>query len=59
VRRKKLAPKKEQVELFKFDDALWHYADIKMALDLDDGVKVNFGKFGDFWADQKAVTGKK
>jgi hypothetical protein len=33
--------------------------DMKIALDLDDGVKVNYGKFGDFWVEQKAVTGKK
>jgi transcription antitermination factor NusG len=30
-----------------------------IALDLDDGVKVNSGKFGDLLAEVKAVTGKK
>ncbi len=28
-------------------------------LDLDDGVKVNYGKFGDLLAEVKAITGKK
>jgi hypothetical protein len=26
-------------------------------LDLDDGVKVNYGKFGDLLSDVKAITG--
>ena len=30
----------------------------KIALDLDDGVKVNYGKFGDLLAEVKAVHGK-
>ena len=38
--------KKKQTELSKFDDELRHYADMKISLDLDDGVKVNYGKFG-------------
>jgi hypothetical protein len=29
------------------------------SLDLDDAVKVNYRKLGDFWVEQKAVTGKK
>ncbi|MGL5291109.1 MAG: BREX-1 system adenine-specific DNA-methyltransferase PglX, partial [Vibrionaceae bacterium] len=48
---------KKQNELSKFDDKLKHYADMRIALDLDDGVKVNYGKFGDLLADVKAVTG--
>ena len=32
---------------------------MKIALDLDDGVKVNYGEFGDLLAETKAVTGKK
>ncbi len=38
--------KKKQVELKSFDDELRHYADMKIAIDLDDGVKVNCGRFG-------------
>jgi hypothetical protein len=59
VKRKKPTPKNKRVELSKFHDALRDFADMKIALDLDDGVKVNYGKFGDFWVEQKAVTGKK
>ncbi len=51
--------KKKQAELRNFDDELRHYADMKIALDLDDGVKVNYGKFGNLLALKKAVTGKK
>lgn len=29
-----------------------------LSLDLDDGVKVNYGKFGDLLAEVKAVCGK-
>ena len=36
---------------------LKHYADMRISLDLDDGVKVNYGKFGDLLADVKAITG--
>ena len=42
-----------------FDEELRHYADKRIELDLDDGVKVNYGKFGDLLAEKKAVTGKK
>jgi len=48
---------KHQTELRAFDEKLRHYADQRMALDLDDGVKVNYGKFGDLLAEVKAVTG--
>ena len=41
-----------------YDEKLRHYADQRIALDLDDGVKVNYGKFGDLLAEVKAVTGK-
>ncbi len=50
---------KHQVELLAFDEKLRHYADKRIALDLDDGVKVNYGKFGDLLAEVKAVHGKK
>ena len=36
-----------------------HAADQKISLDLDDGVKVNYGKFGDLLAEAKAITGAK
>ncbi|OLO12630.1 SAM-dependent methyltransferase [Chromohalobacter japonicus] len=48
---------KQQAELNTFDEKLRHYADQRISLDLDDGVKVNNGKFGDLLADVKAVTG--
>ncbi|MER3168363.1 BREX-1 system adenine-specific DNA-methyltransferase PglX [Salmonella enterica subsp. enterica serovar Chester] len=44
-------------ELRSFDDRLRHYADMRISIDLDDGVKVNYGKFGDLLADVKAITG--
>ena len=33
--------------------------EIIFEIDLDDGVKVNYGKFGDLLAEVKAITGKK
>jgi type II restriction/modification system DNA methylase subunit YeeA len=48
---------KQQAELHAFDEKLRHVADKKIDLDLDDGVKVNYGKFGDLLAEVKAVTG--
>jgi type II restriction/modification system DNA methylase subunit YeeA len=50
---------KQREELRTFDEKLRHYADQRITLDLDDGVKVNYGKFGDLLAEVKAVTGKK
>lgn len=50
--------KKKQLELRDFDDLLRHYADQKITLDLDDGVKVNYGKFGNLLAEVKAITGE-
>lgn len=49
---------KQREELSRFDEKLRHYADQRIRLDLDDGVKVNYGKFGDLLAEVKAVTGK-
>ncbi len=51
--------RKHQEELRAFDEKLRHYADQRIKLDLDDGVKVNYGKFGDLLAEVKAVCGKK
>jgi hypothetical protein len=47
----------QHTELVAFDEILRHYADQGIALDLDDGVKMNYGKFGDLLAEVKAVTG--
>lgn len=49
---------KQQVELLAFDEKLRHYADRRITLDLDDGVKVHYGKFGDLLAEVKAGHGK-
>jgi type II restriction/modification system DNA methylase subunit YeeA len=49
--------KKKHVELLAYDEQLRHHADMRITLDLDDGVKVNYGKFGDLLADVKSVTG--
>ena len=53
------ALKKKHVELLAYDEKLRHYADRRISLDLDDGVKVNYGKFGDLLDSVKAVTGGK
>jgi len=50
---------KQNEELLSFDEKLKHWADMKIELDLDDGVKVNYGKFGDLLAEVMKVTGKK
>ncbi len=50
---------KQQSELREFDEKLRHYADQRVSLDLDDGVKVNYGKFGDLLAEVKAIAGAK
>ncbi|ATD59941.1 SAM-dependent methyltransferase [Janthinobacterium svalbardensis] len=49
--------KKKHVELLAYDELLRHHADMRITLDLDDGVKVNYGKFGSLLAEVKAVTG--
>ena len=51
------ALRKKHVELLAYDEKLRHYADMRIQLDLDDGVKVNYGLFGDLLAEVKAVTG--
>jgi type II restriction/modification system DNA methylase subunit YeeA len=50
---------KQQAELATFDEKLRHCADQRINLDLDDGVKVNYSKFGDLLAEVKVVTGDK
>lgn len=49
---------KQLDELRRYDENVRHYADQRITLDLDDGVKVNYGRFGDLLAEVKAVTGK-
>lgn len=49
--------KKKHLELLAYDEKLRHHADMRITLDLDDGVKVNYGKFGELLAEVKAVTG--
>jgi hypothetical protein len=48
--------KKKMAELKTFDDNLRHYADMRISLDLDDGVKINYGKFGNLPAETKSIT---
>lgn len=48
----------QQAELATFDEQLRHHADMRISLDLDDGVKENYGKFGNLLAAVKNVTGK-
>ena len=48
---------KQLAELNKYEEIVHHYADMRLPLDLDDGVKVNYGKFGDLLAGVKVVTG--
>lgn len=51
--------KKQRTELTAYDEKLRHAADQRITLDLDDGVKVNYAKFGDLLAEVKAVCGAK
>lgn len=64
VQQKALQKRKDKLtkqleELRRFDENLRPYADQRITLDLDDGVKVNYGKFGDLLAEVKAITGGK
>ena len=49
--------RKQHTELMTFDEKLKNYADQRIKIDLDDGVKVNYAKFADILAEVKAVTG--
>jgi type II restriction/modification system DNA methylase subunit YeeA len=49
--------RKQHIELLAYDEKLRHYADMRIQLDLDDGVKVNYGRFGDLLAEVKSITG--
>jgi hypothetical protein len=55
--RDKLA--KQVVELRAFDEELRHLADQRIPLDLDDGVKVNYARFGNLLAAKDKVCPKK
>ncbi|WOD11554.1 BREX-1 system adenine-specific DNA-methyltransferase PglX [Pseudomonas sp. NyZ704] len=50
---------KQLEELRRFDENLRPFADQRIKLDLDEGVKVNYGKFGNLLAEVKAITGGK
>lgn len=49
--------RKKQVELLAYDEKLRHYADMRIGIDLDDGVKVNYAKFADLVAESKGIAG--
>ena len=49
---------KQVVELRAFDEELRHQADQWITLDLDDGVKVNYGRFGNLLAAKDKVIPK-
>lgn len=51
------ALRKKQAELLAYDEKLRHYADMRISIDLDDGVKANYAKFGDLVAESKLITG--
>ena len=46
-------------ELKDFDAELKHHIEQKISIDLDNGVKVNYGKFAKLLAEVKKVTGNK
>ncbi|WP_334018172.1 BREX-1 system adenine-specific DNA-methyltransferase PglX [Burkholderia orbicola] len=49
--------RKKQVELFAYDEKLRHYADMRISIDLDNGVKENYGKFAELVSDSKIISG--
>ncbi|EAS50781.1 conserved hypothetical protein [Aurantimonas manganoxydans SI85-9A1] len=49
----------KKAELDRFEANLRHVAEERIALDLDDGVKVNYSRFGDLLAATKLVCGTK
>jgi hypothetical protein len=58
AQKEKDALAKQLAELQAFDEQLNHYANERIRLDLDDGVKVNYAKFGALLADVAKVCGK-
>jgi hypothetical protein len=51
--------RKQQIELLAFEEKLKHFADQKIGLNLNDGIKVNYSKFGDLLAEVETITGGK
>jgi type II restriction/modification system DNA methylase subunit YeeA len=49
---------RQLAELRTFDEELRHLADQRIKLNLDDGVKVNYGRFGNLLAAKDKVRGK-
>jgi hypothetical protein len=49
--------RRRRKELGTFEEKLKHLADQRIVLDLDDGVKANYAKFGDLVAEWKAIVG--
>jgi len=56
IQKEMVILQKQQAELSKFDEHLRHYADMKIKLDLDDGVKANYGKFGELLEPLKGLV---
>ena len=50
---------RQQLERDLHDGVQQQLVGLRIKLDLDDGVKVNYGKFGDLLAEVKAVCGTK
>ena len=50
---------KQLEELRRFDETLRPYADQRITINLDDGIKNSYGKFGTLLADVKIIAGGK
>lgn len=64
VQQKNLQKRKDKLtkqleELRRFDENLRPYADQRIPLDMDKGVKFNYGRFGNLLAEVSSVTGGK
>ncbi|MDR0705059.1 MAG: hypothetical protein LBF88_08725 [Planctomycetaceae bacterium] len=60
--KQRLEKEREQLnkqlnEIKVFDDKLRHATDMKIEIDLDDGIKVNYAQFGDLLSDVKIISG--
>lgn len=44
---------KQMIEVNKYEEIVHHYADMRLPLDLDDGVKVNYGKLAELLTKMK------
>lgn len=53
------ALRRQAAELQAFDEKLRNMADRRIRLDLNDGVRINYAKFGDLLAEARTVTGDK